>query len=28
LQHGLEELRMIEVGHVWFWCWCFRDTST
>lgn len=28
LQHGLDELRMVEVGHVWFWCWCFRDTST
>ena len=26
LQHGLEELRMSEVGHVWFGCWCFRDT--
>ena len=25
LQHGLEELRMIEVGHVWFWCWCFTS---
>ena len=23
LQHGLEELRMSEVGHVWFGCWCF-----
>ena len=21
LQHGLEELRMNEAGHVWFWCW-------
>ena len=28
LQHGLEELRMMEVGPVWFWIWCFRDTST
>jgi hypothetical protein len=28
LQHGLEELRMIEAGHVWFWFWCFRDTPT
>jgi len=28
LQHGLEELRMSQVGHVWFWFWCFRDTPT
>ena len=28
LQHGLEELRMREVGHVRFGCWCFRDTPT
>ena len=28
LQHGLEELRMMEVGHVWFWFWCFADTPT
>ena len=28
LPHRLEELRMMEAGHVWFWFWCFPDTPT